>query len=248
MSPTAAPPSEALPNTAVVIFARMDSRRLPGKVLTDIAGQPLLARTLGRCRQACASHPPIIATSDRPVDDPIAQFAEKTGTALFRGDVNDVLGRALACAHAHGVEHLIRISADSPFVAPTVIDATIALHTAPASRDGQPDITTNVFPRTYPPGTSVEIIPRGTLEQLNRDVTEPADREHVTRYLYAHPEAFRIQNLTNPDPSEGSVNLTVDTKEDLERARWIAARLDAPDTAPLAVISGLAAEYDRGVR
>ena len=220
----------------IVVFARMDSRRLPGKVLMPLAGRPLLRWTVDRCRLA-ADLPVMLATSDREVDSPLAGFAAGLGLPVFRGDVDDVLGRALAAAEAFGLDTLVRISADSPFIDPELI-----AHVAATQETETPDLTTNVFPRSFPPGISAEAVPRATLARIAGLTDDAADREHVTRYVYSHPDEFRIANVTAEGDYAG-LHLAVDDAEDYARAAWIAERL-SDAAAGLDEIAGLARQYD----
>ena len=125
--------------TGLAIFARLDSRRLPGKALMPIAGRPLLGHVIDRARRARRVDRVIVATTDRPVDDPIAAFADGEGVSVFRGDAADVLGRAVACARAFRLATLVRISGDSPFIDPGLIDHMLEVHAA-----DRPDATTNM--------------------------------------------------------------------------------------------------------
>jgi spore coat polysaccharide biosynthesis protein SpsF len=227
--------------TGIVIFARLDSARLPGKVLMPLAGVPMLDWTVHRCR--AAGTPVMLATTDRALDDPIADFADAAGLAVFRGDTHDVLGRALSAAAAFGLDTLVRVSGDSPFIDPAVIAAVVRVH----GRE-RPDLTTNVFPRTFPPGISAEAIPRTTLERLDAEVPEGPQREHVTLYAYKTPDAFRIVNVpaSGPDYTEeghAGLHLAVDTPADYTRAEWIARHLPSRD-AGLGAIARLAQEHD----
>ncbi|WP_454021058.1 cytidylyltransferase domain-containing protein [Azospirillum sp. Marseille-Q6669] len=205
---------------AVVVFARMDSRRLPAKTLCPIAGRPLLGRVLDRVRRLPGGHPVVVATSSRAVDHPIVAFAEDEGVSVFRGDADDVAGRALACATALGIGRLVRVSADSPFIDPGLIERVLQ-----AATDSSADIATNVFPRTYPPGLSVEAVDAAALRRMAEEAADPEDREHVTRFMYRHPERYSIVNVAAPDWRYDGVSLTVDTSDDLAKADWIAANL-----------------------
>ena len=208
--------------TTALIFARMDSRRLPGKALADIGGKPLLGRVIDRVKRARRVADIVVATSDRPVDDPIAAHALALGVALFRGAAEDVAGRALACCAAHGVDAFVRISGDSPFIAPEVIDRVVALFEREA-----PDIATNVHPRSFPPGCSAEAIRADALARAH-PAMDVADREHVTSWFYRNAAACRIANLA-ADRAYDGVRLTVDTAEELARARWM---IDAAGPLP----------------
>jgi len=204
----------------VFVFARMDSNRLPGKALLEIAGKTLLARVIERVKKA---GPVIVCTSERDIDDPIVDAATAEGVEIARGSLDDVLGRALGCATDRGLENFVRISGDSPFMDASVIERLANIHQAEA-----PDLTTNVSPRTFPPGISVEVINVAALKRV-ADLTDNAeDREHVTQYFYAHPVDFAIRNETAQDGPFDDTPLTIDTPDDLKRAEWIAERL-SPD-------------------
>lgn len=201
---------------AVVVFARLDSRRLPGKALKMIAGKTLIDRVLDRATATPGSPLVIVATSDRPLDDPIADHVENRGVAVFRGAAEDVAGRALACAERHGLDRFARISGDSPFIVPALIDACLK-----RSRAGDAELVTNVFPRSYPVGVSAEAITTAAMRRIVSETDDPADREHVTRYVYNNPDRFRIENVALPDDRYAGLSLAVDTAADHARACWI---------------------------
>lgn len=203
-----------------VIFSRMDSRRLPGKALKPFAGRPLLGHVIDRALEAKAPDMVIVATSDRSRDDAIADFAEKEGAGVFRGAALDVLGRALACAEAFGLSALGRISGDSPFMDPGLIDRMTVLH-----KETGAEVTTNVFPRTFPAGMSFEIIGIAALRRLAGLTDEPRHREHVTTYAYEHPDAFSIHNVASGIEGFEKIPLTVDSADDLTQANWLIRRL-----------------------
>ena len=206
----------------VVIFSRMTSSRLPGKALVDMGGRPLLGRIIDRLHGVRKAHKLIVATSDDDSDDALAAFVEKEdGVDLFRGSLDDVSGRTLACMRAFDLDAMVRICGDSPFEDATMVDAMIALLQTSGA-----DIATNVFDRTYPSGLSVEVFTRAAYERAYPQMSEPNDFEHVTYYLYQHPESFKIENAA----VEGGVDLThlnlcVDTPLDLMRTTWIAEQL-----------------------
>ncbi len=224
-------------NLAAIVFARMDSRRLPGKALADLDGRPLLGRVLDRVRRT--RFPLIVATSERAIDDPIAAFAEAERAPCFRGEAEDVAARAMACLAAHGLDAFIRISGDSPFIDPDVIAAVSDRFIAGPGID----IATNVFPRTYPTGVSAEAIGRAALARILAATAAPEDREHVTRYAYAHPHRFRIANIARAQDAS-SISLAVDDANDLERTRWM-VREGADETAPLETVIALARAFAR---
>ena len=214
--------------TAVIVFARMDSVRLAGKVLADLCGRPLLGRVLDRVHQVSAEVPVVVATSNRGVDDPVAAFAEEDGVRLFRGDCDDVAGRALACCGAYGIERFVRVSGDSPFIPPELIERVGA-----AMPEEGADLVTNVFPRTWPAGASVELVSCDALRRAHTNMTRE-EREHVTAAFYARPQDWRIVNVDAPEGKFEAVRLTVDNAQELDVARAIIKRIGKhPETASL---------------
>lgn len=205
-----------------------------------ISGRPLLGRVLDRLRPVADELPIIVATSERPLDNPIAAFATQQGVTVFRGATNDVAGRILACAQAHDITRLVRISGDSPFIDPALCQKLAAAHIA-----GEKDLVTNVSPRSYPKGLSVEVISTAALARACEAMQNTSDREHVTPFMYRHPAMFSICN--HPAPNDDSdVTLTVDTPHDHARACAITAQLDAErGTAALEKIIELARAWDR---
>ena len=205
----------------IVVFARMSSARLPGKTLAAIAGRPMLGHVLERLRRVRGALPVVVATSEAPEDAAIADFAAANGVAVYRGALADVAGRALAAAARHGFDAFVRISGDSPFIDPALIARALDHHAAQA-----PDMTSNVFPRSYPPGCSVEVIERAALARA-LPLMDDEEHEHVTLHFYRHAKAWRIANLAGPAGRYDGVRLAVDTAADLVQARAVAAALGA---------------------
>ena len=223
----------------------MSSRRLPGKALRPIAGRPMLARVVERCSAAKLASAVVVATSLRRDDDAVVGLARELGVPVFRGALDDVAGRALACAETGGHDHFVRISGDSPFIDPTVIDRAIALH----ERE-HPDLTSNTHPREYPPGMSVEVIRADALRCALANTLDAEDREHVTPYFYNHRDQFRIAHLAANRPVPDGIRLTVDDSGELDRADWIARRLpESFAQASVELIFELATQFTtEGVR
>jgi len=226
----------------IIALTRMSSSRLPGKALKDIGGRPLLGRVIDRLRCAATDLDCtlIVATSEEPEDDAIAEFCRSEIVKTYRGSLHDVAGRALSAATHSGLDYFIRISADSPFMSPDVIGLAASI-----VRSEEPDLTTNIFPRTYPPGVSVEVIKTDTFKKLLEKPTTKDEREHVTKAFYNRPQGFKIINFTAPEGNLSAIKLTVDTPDDLKKSRWIYDKLGQHSTtAPLSRIIGLAREYD----
>ena len=216
----------------------MDSSRLPGKSLADIGGRPLLGRVIDRARMVGGETRIVMATSARPIDDPIAELAACEGLELFRGSTNDVLGRADACSQKLRLEQLARICGDSPFFSPGLIRQFIS-----DLIEFSADIVTNTMPRSFPEGASAEVVSASALKRAATETHDPEDREHVTKYLYSNPDRFSIRNHRTTSDYKG-VKLAVDLPEDLERARWIIGELGAmPEKAELDEITDLARQW-----
>ncbi|QDU61533.1 3-deoxy-manno-octulosonate cytidylyltransferase [Planctomycetes bacterium Pan216] len=193
-----------------IIPCRMDSTRLPEKALRSMAGRPLVGHIVSRCmRVEPFNGRVILATTDRPVDDPIASYASSERIACFRGSLDDVAGRMLRCAEAFQLEWFARVNGDSPFVDPQLL--TIGCRLA---KGEEYDFITNLVPRTYPYGVSVEVIRRDAFADRYDLMSDREDLEHVTRYLYRHGETLRTATLEPCRPDLHETRLTIDTQED----------------------------------
>lgn len=203
----------------VIVQARMGSTRLPGKVLLDIAGRPMLERVLSRLDRARSVESVLVATSVLPRDDVLAAFCAERGRPCFRGDQDDVLDRYYQAAKSVGATEIVRVTSDCPFIDPEVVDAVVE-----ARRRAGADYASNTLePRTFPRGLDVEVFTFAALERAWREDKSPAWREHVTPYLYRAP-SFRLEAVTN-DADLSGCRWTVDTPEDLDFARRAYAEL-----------------------
>ena len=199
-----------------IIFSRMGSSRLPGKALRNIAGEPLIKRVINRVSKVKNLSTIVVATSNSRMDDGLTQYIQSLNIEVFRGAAHDVLNRAVSCASYLGVDKFVRINGDSPFIDPELLEKGIEL-----GGDPNLDLISNVFPRTYPVGTSVEIIKTDSLKKILGLTVDSCDREHITRFFYRNPEKFRILNFESGRPDLRKARLAVDTKEDLERINWL---------------------------
>ena len=232
-----------LNSIGIIVFVRYDSRRLPGKALRGLGGRPVLGHVLDRARLVPGGHLIVVATSDRAVDDPVATFAQSDNVEVFRGAANDVAARALACAEAFGFGSFVRICGDSPFFDPGLAARVFAAH-----GESRADVTTNIFPRSYPPGTSVEIIATEAMRSAVKAMTDEYDKEHVTSYFYGHPAEFVIRNVAAEDRQYDEVHLAVDTLEDLKRAESVVNGIPGPpERATLDQVVALARAHDHAI-
>ena len=201
----------------------MSSRRFPGKVLAPFRGEPLVRRVIRQVETALPDTPIVVATSDHPSDDPLVAYLAMLRVAVFRGSLDAVFDRFVACADRFPCRWMLRVSADSPLLGARVLRA-VAAHAARTDLD----LVTTIFPRTFPSGHNAELISVDALRGVSRAELTAGDREHVTPFFYRHAERYRIVNVEAAAPIAGS--FTVDTLEDLRRLEAIVC--DAVDPAP----------------
>ena len=191
-----------------IIQARNRSTRLPGKVMRDVMGEPVIMHVVRRVRSAALVDDVLVATTDHPSDDAMALWLEGRGVRVFRGDMNDVLGRYYAAARAVDVRHVVRITADCPLIDGKVIDEVVRSY-----QDSGADYACNILKRTFPDGQDAEVFSFAVLERAWREAVEPREREHVTVYMRQHPELFRLHNIEHV-PDWGRKRWTLDYEED----------------------------------
>lgn len=201
--------------TVAVIQARMQSVRLPGKVLAEVQGAPLLAHVVNRARLAVKLDAVVVATSVHQADDSIARFCLEAGIDLLRGSCDDVLDRYHDAARMFGADVIVRLTADCPLADPEVIDRVVS-----AFQQGSFDYVSNTLACTYPDGLDVEVFSRESLVRSWRQARLNSDREHVTSYMVNHPKLFRLACVRN-DVDLSAMRWTVDHPEDLEFMRQV---------------------------
>jgi spore coat polysaccharide biosynthesis protein SpsF len=208
------------PRTVAIIQARMTSTRLPGKVLKEICGKPMLARQIERAARARLVDFVAVATSEDASDDPIAALCAVFGIPSYRGSLADVLGRFQGASERLGpADHIVRLTGDCPLTDPAIVDACVAAHIANGA-----DYTANGVDRTYPDGLDVEVMTASALARAAREAKDPFQREHVTPYIYRNPEIFSLDALRYPRDLSG-LRWTVDTAADFAFVERIFAEL-----------------------
>jgi spore coat polysaccharide biosynthesis protein SpsF len=204
-----------------MIQARTGSTRLPGKVLKEIEGKTMLARVVERVRRARQINEFLVATTDHAADDAILAECKRLAVKVSRGDQDDVLDRYYRAAQLAKAEVVVRITSDCPLIDPEVIDKTVA-----AFLEAKPDYASNALDRTYPRGLDTEVMSFTALSRAWQEARKPYEREHVTPYIYEHPDKFKLLSVTGA-ADFSSHRWTVDTAEDLEFVRTIYARFKA---------------------
>ena len=225
-----------------IIFSRISSNRLPGKALLDISGKTLLSRVIERTKKIKSIDHICVATSENSEDDVIEELSKLHGIDVFRGDLNDVTQRAIDASKHFRYNSFLRLCADRPFFDGNIYDDLILNH-----KKNKYDLTTNIFPRSVPPGLTGEVVNVEALEKCISMTEDPVDREHVTRFIYNNPAKFSIQNIQYFNDKEIiDLRLVVDNKLDLNRAIWIAKKIEkAKDDFPTKRIIQLAKKWKK---
>ena len=192
-----------------ILQARMSSTRLPGKVLMPILRQPMIVRQIERVARSRRIDRLVVATSDQPADDVLAEAVRKEGIAVHRGPLDNVLERFIGALDAHPAEHVVRLTADCPLADPALIDATIDLHLA----TGADYASNSPEGAAFPKGLDVEVITAAALRRAARQADSPQAREHVTWDIWNEPDQWKIAWLPAP-PGEDAIRWTVDRPDD----------------------------------
>jgi len=196
----------------VFIQARMSSQRFPGKVLAPFRQEPIVRQVVRAATAAAGSESAVVLTSDEPSDDPLAAYLTTIGTPVFRGSLNNVFDRFRQALAHWPCDRFVRICADSPLLSADLLKSAIAW-----AQDWPVDLVSNVFPRSFPKGQSLEIARAATFLAINpRELTEH-DREHVMPIFYRNPDRYSIINLFSADAGLAEQSMTIDTLDDLYR-------------------------------
>ncbi|MDH5525733.1 MAG: glycosyltransferase family protein [Nitrospirota bacterium] len=204
-----------------IIQARMTSTRLPGKVMMDLQGKPLLWHVLERVRRASRLKQVWIATTDDGTEAPILALCEQLGVSVWRGSTDDVLARYQGAAQAAKAGVVVRITSDCPLIDPQVIDRCVEAYAAAAPAVAY---VSNCHQRTFPRGLDVEVFSRDALEAASREAVEPGEREHVTPFIWRRPERFPQGHLVDSE-DHSHLRWTVDEPDDLRLIREVYAAL-----------------------
>ncbi len=178
--------------TVIIDQARMTSTRLPGKVMQEVLGKPLLAYQIERLRRVNEADEVVIATTTNNSDQPIVELCEDLGVAYYCGSEEDVLSRYYEAAVNFAADTVVRVTSDCPLIDPAVVDKVIKYYKN--KRDNY-DYVSNTLQRTYPRGMDTEVFSFKALEEAFLNAKEQPEREHVTPYICWHPERYRLHNV-----------------------------------------------------
>lgn len=193
-----------------ILQARMSSTRLPGKVLADLGGKPMIQYQLDRIRSSNLIESVVIATSDSRSDDPLADFLESLGETVVRGDLNDVFSRFELALNKFDPENFVRITGDCPLVMPNLIDDMIE-----AFIESPVDYLSNAIIPSFPDGLDLEIVSSKAFRKASQLNLDKVEREHVTLAMYTRTGIFKTANYSS-DVDLSHHRWTVDYPEDLD--------------------------------
>jgi spore coat polysaccharide biosynthesis protein SpsF len=215
--------------------ARMGSTRLPGKIMLEAAGKSLLEHHLERLGRVRSFDEIVLATTQKSEDDVTAELGKTLGVRVLRGSEHDVLARYHGAAIESQAEIVVRVTADCPLIDPAVTDRTVrAFLDSPEPLD----YVSNRLIQTFPRGLDTEVLHFAALDEAFVEATEPADREHVTLFVWRQPGRYKLLNVpSNRDYSQH--RWTVDTKEDYELVTRIIESL-YPNDPEFGLESGIA--------
>ena len=220
-------------NTAFIIQARMGSTRLPKKVLRPFYGDKCILQLLVEKLALVEGVKNIIATSVGKENDAIEEFCVQNNITCFRGEENDVIKRFIDAAEANGIERIIRICSDNPFLELNSIKALVAKENNSDADyisfkiNGSPSIKTHF-------GFWTEYTTLAALKRVQQLTDEKLYHEHVTNYIYANPDKFKVDWIEGPTSLNGrnNIRLTIDTPKDFENAQRVYADLCANNPYP----------------
>ena len=194
------------------IEARMTSSRLPGKVLMPCQGQPMLALMIERLRRVPSLDGIVIATTINASDDPIEALADRLGVGCWRGSEDDVMARVLDAATAFKADVIVETTGDCPLIDPDIVETCIRRYLELGV-----DYLSNVLERGFPIGMDTQVFATAVLRDAAGRTSDPTDHEHVSLFIYRHPELYTLANVAAPphhfDPE---LRLTLDTRQDFE--------------------------------
>lgn len=208
------------------IEARMTSSRLPGKVLLQAAGKPMLEHLINRLRAVPSLDGIVLATTVNPTDDELESFSRRVGINCYRGSENDVMARVIGAATSVDAEVVVEITGDCPIIDPQLVEQTIQMYKA-----NKADYVSNAHVRSYPDGMDVQVFSIETLRRSAEMTNDALDHEHVTLHIRNHPELFSHVHLVAPPQIHWpELGLTLDEPKDFELLKKIIEHLE-PDNS-----------------
>ena len=199
----------------------MTSSRLPGKVMLDAAGKPLLEHLIERLKRVPSLDGIILATTTNATDDPLVDLARRLDILCYRGSEDDVLARVLEAAQTYDVDVIVQTTGDCPLLDPGVVDRVVQVY---LSNDS--DYVSNSLDPGYPIGQNIAVFSTRVLEDVASRTDDPVDQEHVSLYIYKNPQRYKLLSVqAPPELTAPHLRLTVDEPADYELVKAVIERL-----------------------
>jgi len=198
-------------NTVIIVQARMGSTRLPGKIMKPLIGRPMLDQQIERLKRVTKADSVVVATSTAFGDNAVESLCTDLAVPCYRGSENDVLSRYYDAAVSAGADIIVRVTGDCPLIDPQLIDDIVERYLA---EPDSLDYISNTVERTYPRGLDTEVFSMNALTRAHNEAKAQPEREHVTPYIWQHPDKFAVAAFTN-DKDYSHHRWTVDTVQDL---------------------------------
>jgi spore coat polysaccharide biosynthesis protein SpsF (cytidylyltransferase family) len=207
-------------DTVAIIQARINSTRLPGKVLRKIGNEPMLHHVINQVRGSRLIKDIMVVTTTMPQDDVIVKYCKKNNIKCFRGSSTDLLDRYYKCAKKFGIDPIVRITSDCPLIDPRVVDKAITKFLKGsfdyvANNLEKHNGKWNNSPCNFPQGMTVEVSSFRALEHAWKKAKKPSEREHVFPYVQFNPKLFRVSNFKYPRDLS-FIRCTIDRLDDLQ--------------------------------
>ena len=219
-----------MPRVVAIVQARMSSQRLPGKVMMDLNGEPVIRWIYQRLSTSQYLHSILFAIPDGDADNVLYKYLTRLGASVMRGSEKDVLERYYDAAKYCEAEYIVRVCADNPCVCGKEVDRLIRHY-----MQQRPDYAYNHIPRDndYPDGLGAEIVSFDVLKRIFFDAEKSYQREHIFSYIWDNPQMFQISTCSPTDPLLKApwLKLDVDTKQDYERLRALPITITSPTSA-----------------
>jgi spore coat polysaccharide biosynthesis protein SpsF len=194
------------------IEARMTSSRLPGKVLKEAVGKPMLELMVERLRLVSSLDDIVIATTINDTDNPIISMAERLGVKWHRGSEMDVTERLLGAAEQHEIDVIVETTGDCPLIDPDVVDECVRGYLK-----SDVDYVSNILERMYPIGMDTQVFSTEVLKDVSRRTSSPFDRENCSVFIYKNPDIYTLEHVpAPPELIDPKLRLTLDTAEDYQ--------------------------------
>lgn len=194
------------------IQARMASSRYPGKSLAPLAGTPVIKRVIKRVNKGLPKCQVVVLTTHEPPEDPLVSYLRDENMTVLRGHPTNVFHRFKSALEEYPCESFFRICGDSPFLEPTLLQKAKEIFTT-----GDWDIVTNVCPRDFPAGKSVELLDANVFNEISVENLSTSQVEHVTKYFYDNKKQYKIKDIKSPVSDDRCQSYAVDTLDDLKR-------------------------------